>query len=527
MVAGRRCARVLAALLATLALVGCASLPDVARAPSVARPVEQGSRLAAAAQAPAGSVGQSGFRLIHTGSTALDARMELVGRAERSIDAQYYHVGADVTGRRFLRGLRDAAERGVRVRLLVDDLYTDGLDDLLLGLDAHAHVEVRLFNPFVARGGMLQRFVAAPHDIARLQRRMHNKLLVVDGALAIAGGRNMADEYFGQTASQVFFDFDVLVAGAVVPQLAAVFDAYWNSLRVFPVGAIVPADGDAERSSRAFVAATGGDAGFMPLPLPPIDFLGARPVREDLDAGRLRLTWAVAEAVADSPDKIVGVEAPIGLPPETDFKQLREYITTRMVQARSELVIVGPYNIPGEAGVRRMKAAVANGVRIQMLTNSLLSTDEPLVYDAYQRYRLEMLRGGIELYEFSATLGRGLVREIERGDPVLRMHTKCVVFDRSSMFIGSLNFDPRSRDHNTEVGLLIQSPALAGDTLRLIEVLRREAAYRVALAADGAGVEWRKTNADGSESIIEPPRLGLWQRLKLELLSRFVPEGML
>jgi cardiolipin synthase C len=511
-------------------LLGCASLPQsVVRLPSYSIK-HTTSPLLAFVHSPSDMPDHSGFRLLTTGPSALDARLVLIERASHTLDIQYYHFSHDETGRRVLRALYDAAKRGVRVRLLIDDLQTHGLDELLLGLaEAQATVEVRLFNPFVAsRGNLIQRFLSAPFDFDRLQRRMHNKLMIADGVLAITGGRNIADEYFGFGTVQRFLDLDILVAGALLTQLGAIFDQYWNSEEVFPLRSIVGHSSTESDLHSRFISNTGGINGFAMLPEVLPDPLGLNSVGNEFRLGKLTLQWAKADAFADSPTKLRGNLAPVGLPEGTDYSSIHEYIITQMMRVKKSILAVSPYTIPGNKGVNQVKELRARGVSVQVITNSLLATDEALVYTAYRRYRMEMLRDGAELYEVSASLGRErLLRDIVRGEPILRLHTKCVVFDEEKFFIGSLNFDPRSRDHNTEMGIKIDSPEIAKSAMRMLDLIKNEAAYQVQLNSTNDGVEWVKENAEGIKERVAPPRLGFWRRLQIEILGLVVPEGLL
>ena len=291
-----------------VALAGCATLPtDVVRTPSRAYAPSSSTVLGRIVDESTPDRELSGFRLMPTGQFALSARIELARRAQRSLDVQYYQIHDDQTGRYVLRALRDAALRGVRVRLLIDDLYTAGADPLLLGIDAYANVEVRLFNPFPAgRGNLLTRFAASALDFSRVHRRMHNKLFIADGVIAVAGGRNIADEYFMVGAGANFIDLDTLVAGALVPRLSHLFDEYWNSLRVFPVQSIIRPEATAEELRRNFEVLTGPQTTPEPEAPPPNDLLGYGPLIHELDAGKLGLIWANAQAYADSPDKVIG-----------------------------------------------------------------------------------------------------------------------------------------------------------------------------------------------------------------------------
>ena len=285
---------------------GCGTLPtNVERPPSVALSASAQSPLAQIAQVSLPEPQLTGFRLMPLGAYSLDARVALAQRATQSLDVQYYLIQNDKTGRLLLRNVRDAARRGVRVRLIVDDLYTTGGDRLFIGLSAFPNVEVRLFNPFCCgRDSLLDKYVYSLAEFGRLNHRMHNKLFIADGAVAIAGGRNIADEYFMRSMSDNFVDMDAFIIGAVVPQLAAIFDRYWNSPQVYPVEAILGTGESREELQREFDALVDEGEQMMAASPPPTDVLGYGPIREDLDAGRLGLVWGTATAFADSPAKV-------------------------------------------------------------------------------------------------------------------------------------------------------------------------------------------------------------------------------
>jgi len=384
--------RTLASLLALALLAACASLPPPApRAPEQADADVADTRLAriAAAALPADQPALSGFRLLPEGETAFNARIALARRAQKSLDAQYYTIGNDEIGRQFLRELRDAALRGVRVRLLVDDLYTAGEDELLAGLAATPNVQVRLFNPLPSRGGSFgTRVLFSLHEFGRINHRMHNKLFIADNSFAVSGGRNIGDEYFMHSAAANFIDLDVMSSGPVVRELSHVFDGYWNSEQVYPIAAVAAA-GSRERFDE-LVSAAGARIDERAQ-----DVLGATPVAQQLDAGALTQTLAPARVFADAPDKTSG--------PTVTEQTLRLFAT-----AREQVSIASPYFIPGERGmaiIRAVGASDENG-RLTLLTNSFGSTDEPLVYQGYARYRLAMLKAGVRIYELSPSLSR-------------------------------------------------------------------------------------------------------------------------
>src|SRR5688572_13232131 len=302
----------------------------------------------------------SGFRALPQAPFALDARVELMRRAQHSLDVQYYLVGQDQVGHLLLRELATAAARGVRVRLLVDDYYTLGQDADLLALAAQPRAEVRLFNPFAAgRDGALGRMLQMAGDFRRLNHRMHNKLLVADGAMAIFGGRNMGDEYFQWHGEANFLDFDLLGVGPVVDELGALFDRYWNSVHALPVQALVQSPSDATDGERLRFDATQASRAVV---LPPADLYGDPPLGADLDRGLPRLIWALAHAHADTPDKVT-FERRDG---EFDTTVTHHTIES-MLGARSECVLVSPYFIPGARGLGLLRAAQQKGVTVRVV----------------------------------------------------------------------------------------------------------------------------------------------------------------
>ena len=492
---------------AAFLLAGCGTLPLRPEAPySEARaPAPASSSLARIALASSPSPQLSGFRLMPLGVFSLDARLELARRARHTLDVQYYHIHNDVTGRLLMRHLRDAAARGVRVRLLVDDLYTVGGDVLFSGLAAFPNVEVRLFNPFCCgRTSIVNKYAASLFDFGRLNHRMHNKLFIADGAMVVAGGRNVADEYFMRSMGANFVDMDAFIVGAVVPQFAAIFDKYWNSPYVYPVDTIIDAGVDRTILRERFDKLVDEGDQMMSLVLPPVDVLGYGAISEDLDAGRLGLIWAPAFAFADPPAKVSA---------RTD-DQAREMSVTvgvmeRVLGAADEVVISSPYLIPGSMGVDAFRDLGKRKVKVTILTNSLAATDEPLVHTGYARYRVAMLNAGVDLYELSPIRTQRNRRLGFLGSSTGRLHAKTAVIDRSLVFIGSMNLDPRSATKNTELGMIVESPDLAKEVLRVIHISKLQSAYRVRLRSDKRGLEWLTTDDEKEIVLTEEPDLSL------------------
>jgi putative cardiolipin synthase len=515
---GTRPARGVAWLLsAALLLSACAQLPPPPpHAVSTASQAWEGTAWGQTAQRslPAGA---SGFQLMPVASVAYGARLALAERAQQTLDVQYYVLSQDETGKRFMRALRDAARRGVRVRLLVDDVHTAGDDGMLAELAAEPHAEVRVYNPFpAARDSALRRWLASLLDFRRVDHRMHNKLFVADNALAVFGGRNIGDPYFMRGADSNFVDLDVLAGGPVVRELSRAFDEYWNSEFVYSIQTFARHD---PRTDPAILDAPGQS----PVP---VDDAPQTDLRRrysgtvgQLAEGRVALDVADATIIFDPPDKSAGSK---NLSREGT---VRGDLSLAIRSAREEVVVASPYFVPGEEGMEAMRALRARGVRLRLLTNSLAATDEPLVHVGYARYREEMVQLGVDVRE----IGPGLVREHSRlgsfGRSLGQLHAKVAVIDRRSVFIGSMNFDPRSERRNTEIGVLMESPGIARQVLELMDVERT--AYRVRLAADGESLEWVYLR-DGHEIVwTDEPEASLGRRVQVRFWWPFVPESEL
>lgn len=513
--------RALLAALAAALLAGCGTLPPVGDKPaSVALLPKEDGNLAEIARASTPPGDLSGFRLLPLGPYALEARLQLIRRAAYSLDVQYYILEDDATGRLLLRSLRDAAQRGVRVRLLVDDLFTSESEAMLRALADLPNIEVRLFNPFCClRGSTFGRFAGSLGDIYRVNHRMHNKLLIADGLFAVAGGRNISDEYFMLNMSNNFVDMDAFIAGAVITQLQNIFDQYWNSEVVYPVQAIVPAAVPHSEAAAEFERISSVE--HAPPVLPPVDALGYGPIGEDLQDGRVGLIWAPARAFADPPDKLHKLS-----PEEAREMSVSSEVRMKIWAAERELVITSPYLIPGPLGITAFEALGQRKVQTVVLTNSLAATDEPLVHTGYARYRPQLLESGVDLYEISPERTRRTKRLGMFGSSFGRLHAKTAVVDARTVFIGSMNLDPRSDTQNTELGIFIESPQLAKELLRIVNISKLQSAYRVRLDRYG-NLEWLSMDDDKEVILTEEPEASFWLRVHNMLISPFVPEQLL
>jgi putative cardiolipin synthase len=511
------------ALLSIIAITsGCATLPPYRPQPKeVAIPPSATATTLgkiAALSSPGDEL--TGFRLMPIGAFALDTRVQLAQRAEKTLDVQYYVLADDRTGRYLMRALRDAALRGVRVRILMDDLYEGGEDDLLLGLAATPNVEIRLFNPFPGgRAGFASRFVAAgPFEFEHLQHRMHNKLFIADNAMAVAGGRNIADEYFMRSESENFVDLDVFVCGSVVTELSDIFDTYWNSKFVRPLEDVAHASKPHNQLVADFKTAMSPENAPVPQALPANDQLGYGPLRDDLDGGRLGLIWGIAFAYADPPSKIS--------PEASDEETVQYNLIELMEAAKTEVLISSPYLIPGKTGMNMMIHDRKNGVRVRIMTNSLASTDEPVVHIGYDHYRIPMLENGVELYELSTGRIKRATRLGVFGTSIGRLHAKIAVIDRQTVFLGSMNFDPRSAHENTELAIIAENGQLAREVVRVLDIAQFQSCYKVQLDKNGH-LQWVTPGDTDAEVLTEEPDTSFWKRFELNLLSPLAPEELL
>ena len=500
-------------------LTGCASLPaGVQRPVSVARVEVSETRLArvAAVSRPEADSLSSGVRLLAAGEQAFEARIALARAAEKSIDAQYYVIASDLSGLQFLRELSDAATRGVRVRLLVDDLHTTGQDTLFAGLAAQSNVEVRLFNPLPVRwGGVASRVAFSMHQFSRINHRMHNKLFVADNVFAISGGRNIADDYFDRAEPANFIDMDLMSSGPVVRELSAIFDSFWNSRYAYPVQSLVAI---APATAQQLFAEEIATASATPLAALS-SLLGQESVTAQINAGRVTQRFGNVKVLADLPSKVGDVGEFDGSVMEGHLDLIRA--------ARSEVLVASPYFVPGLRVLAAIKEAVANEVRVSVMTNSLSTTDEPLVHFAYSRYRRALLKMGASLYELMPGAQALQTAREERRGSFGRLHAKIAVVDARWLCIGSMNMDRRSAHSNTEIGLVVDSPELAAEVLGLFQRDRLPRSYKLRIARAGRGIQWVAGTGDQEVVLSSEPQASFGRALQLRMTLALVGEEML
>ncbi|QQE09508.1 phospholipase D family protein [Cupriavidus sp. ISTL7] len=557
--------RWLATVTLALSASACASLPqDVPRRPSTAfagwADTPLGQVVASSTPDPA----LSGFHVVSSGEDAYGTLITLADRATRSLDLQYYIVAADESSREILRRVRAAAERGVHVRLLVDDLHSDGKDPAFLRFARHPNIEVRYFNPFPAgRFSKLTRFISVVGDARRVNRRMHNKVFIADNAMAMTGGRNIGNAYFLRAPDTNFVDLDVVVAGPAVRRLSAGFDEYWNSQYAFPVESLAnpneaapgpagtPPGSGVQASAARGSGGTGGsgsggsrgsaspaperalvdeaaqreaeqkrlEASGMTAPQkidPNKSFLA----RELARGGRLNFEWARASVLVDNPAKV----EPDKLPDSDDT--LADEVARMMNEAREEIIIISPYLVPGKRGVEWLSGLARRGVKIRVLTNSLAATDSPIVHVGYKRYRKELLRAGVELHELKSRLHRQQRAVGDFKSSQASLHVKAAVVDRRTLFVGSMNFDPRSITQNTETGIIVRNERLAGQVAQLFSGAIGVNSWRLQLSEDDE-LQW--VDGQGKQAVVldTEPDTTWSQRFWIDLLAPFTPEELL
>jgi putative cardiolipin synthase len=496
-------------LLATLLILsGCAGLPrHVQKTHSEALDNTAATQLGEIVAADQAGKNLSGIRLLASGEEALASLIALADHAQRTLDIQYYIIREDDSTRTLLHHVRLAAERGVRVRLLVDDLNTAGEDRRFMHLSQRANVEVRLFNPFPGgRSATWSRFLASVNDIPRINHRMHNKLFVADNALAITGGRNIGDAYFTRDQRSNFIDLDVVAAGEIVPQLSATFDAFWNSRYSYPIASVASAEQPEAPTTPLVETSISANANWL---------------AHELDDRLLNLMWVPATVLADKPAKLAGDATS-----EEDIT-VANSIGALMRSAKQELLIISPYFVPGPDGMSLMKQLAAQGVHIRILTNSLASTDSPLVYTGYARYRVGLLKLGVDLREMRPKLGQKRPRFHPFQSSNASLHAKALVIDQKIVFIGSLNMDGRSKRFNSELGLVMRSTDIAKQVTNILDDLSSDGSYRLSLLDHTKKIEWFSGEPGEEKTWHTDPETTVMQRLSLGALAPFAPEELL
>jgi putative cardiolipin synthase len=499
----------LTSILILLVTGGCASLPEnTARHESFAfeNPASTALGKKVNQQKAEHPDGQSGFHLLSDGYDAFVARAALAQIAEHSIDSQYYMVHGDLLGSLYVSHLLQAADRGVRVRFLLDDMDEGHRDFGLANFDMHPNIEVRIFNPFGRNTGKTIQFVTG---LGKQTRRSHNKSFTVDNAVTIVGGRNIGDEYFAAGKDMDFADLDVIGAGPVAQEVTASFDQYWNSPLSYPIRLLskeLPTDEDYQKGRQrlADYVASQSDSAY-------VDHLQNSSLTKDIRNKSVKYYWGPGKVYADPPEKL-SVETG-----DTAYMMMVD-LKPYMAAAEKELTIISPYFVPGPKGAKFLTDLKEKGIRVRILTNSLSSTDVRIVHAGYARYRKRLLRAGIELYELNKETPKESRKAFSKGKigvSSTSLHAKTFVVDRKTVFIGSLNLDQRSVVQNTEIGIVLESKEIANILTGNFDKKIDRVAFKVGLDTDAEGNEhttWTGIIDGEKTTLTTEPYTTFWSR---------------
>jgi putative cardiolipin synthase len=512
---------VLLFLVLTLTILGgCARLPDNSgRSLSYAYPHPEETAIAREVRDDMSDhPEESAYLLLGNGMDAFVARAALAHVAEHTIDAQYYLLHHDTVGALFIDQLFKAADRGVRVRLLVDDMGLEGRDFNLAIVDDHPNIEVRIYNPFGRNIGRGFQFITG---FGKQTRRSHNKSFTIDNITTILGGRNIGNEYFVADPELAFLDLDVFVIGPVAKEVSESFDQYWNHELSYPVAVLAKQTPTPEESRLA-------KERFDKFIVDQEDSVYLKQLKKTNLAEAIRdssvdFVWAQGRIVADDPEKLTTHTS------DTTyhlFEELRPYLDN----TTSDLLIISPYFVPGKSGVAFFRELRDRNVRIKILTNSLASNDVPIVHSGYAKYRRALLKMGVELFELNSNAAKEIKKDSFH-ESKTSLHAKAFIIDREKVFIGSLNLDPRSVVQNTEIGIIFESAEIAN---KLENVFEKEiidkVAFRLELKSDSDGFEyivWHGLVDGEQETLFSEPHTSFWERFTTDLMSLLPVESQL
>ncbi len=523
--------KTIASLLLVILIVGCATgasraRPDATEYPrsssvaiSQAEPTALGFHLK---EAVAQNTGQSGFHIYDRGSQSLIARLALVRLAEKTVDLQYYAIAADATSNLMMEALIRAAQRGVRVRLLVDSFTVGSMKEALLAFDGISNIEIRVFNPMMtidqSPWAKVQTIFT---DLGHANKRMHNKVLIADNQMAIMGGRNLSDEYFDADQDFEFKDIDVLTAGPITGELSKSFDEYWNDRNAFPVHAVYEAEHNQIKTHELRAKLKQNWDKQVQDPKQRRQLAASLP--EILNDADLSLVWAKAELAADDPLKIV---RPTSINESEPLKEILSLLNS----AKKEFVIISAYFVPTDEGVQWLGGLEDRGIDVRVLTNSLASTDVVAVHSGYAPYRTALLKEGIDLYEFMP-VGQKKSRQRLLGrsqPPRAGLHSKAYIIDNQYAIIGSFNLDPRSVQLNTEMAIVIHSKELSSQLHKMFErSIQPDVSYQLMLDKSGKDLRWQGIEKGKKIRYSREPHAGVWRNIQNFLVTLLPVEDQL
>lgn len=463
---------------------------------------------------------ESGFIPLGNGLDAFMARALMAQKADLTIDAQYYMIHNDLTGLLFAEQLLKAADRGVQVRLLIDDMDLKERDEGLSCIAGHPNIAVRIFNPFNRQTFRLGQLLTG---VGSVTRRMHNKSFTVDNQITIVGGRNIGDEYFDADPTFAFADLDLMGIGPVVKEVSVSFDEYWNSPMAYPIDVLRPDLIDSttiEEGQKKLTEYLTRDSVIKYK-----QSLANSGIVNSIENNELVYTWGQARVLSDHPDKLASYDVD---PDDTLSSQLNPFLK----DLGREFLIFSPYFVPGKPGAKALGDLSKSGVRVRILTNSLASTDVGIVHAGYAKYRKALLRDGVELYEMNMELNKEQRKGKKgiHGSSKASLHAKSFILDRAQIFVGSLNFDPRSIVENTEIGIMVNSEDLANTVAEAFDHITEVMAFRLELQTDDDGFEhiiWHGME-NGEKRVWQvDPHTGFWQRLGIGFLGLLPIESQL
>ncbi|MEA3419256.1 MAG: phospholipase D family protein [Campylobacterota bacterium] len=509
---------VLSILIAALFLAGCNSIPkDYPRILSTAYNNQKSTSMGKMIEREAAKhPGKSGFEIIRYGRQAFTARVAMTEMAEKTLDLQYYLWEPDATGQILAYSVLKAADRDVKVRVLLDDIGLGGRDDMIAALDVHPNIEIRIFNPFSNRGMHAFDFLS---DFDRVNHRMHNKMMTIDNALSIVGGRNIGDHYFGVSQDGNFRDLDMAAAGPVVREISNVYDYFWNGKWAVPIAALAekPHNKADLQRARQVLAQRVAQADY-PYPLAK----DSREMRSRMKKLLRHFVWAEGQIVWDDPKQMK-------LSKEKQKGTMVQKLNKRVKSLKKSLYIESPYFIPRNRGTAILVALQKRGMNVRILTNSLSSNDVLPAHAGYERYRKTLVQNGIKMYEMRPDVGHHKVinKRPFKGTTKSGLHAKTIVFDEKDVFVGSLNLDPRSDAINTEGGLYVKSPELARRVMAFMhEGVKLENAYRVVTDKKGHLV-WVTRENGKQVTYTSDPKAGVWQQFQVGVIQALPVEDQL
>ena len=459
----------------------------------------------------------TGYHLLPDPLEALAARLHLINTAEKTLDLQYYIWDNDKIGALALDAIIRAADRGVKVRLLIDDNNSKKMQGIYLALDQHINIDVRLFNPYRFR---YMRTLDIALDLKRINRRMHNKSFIVDNQVSLIGGRNMSNQYYNVSDNYQFSDVDVMLVGSASDEIIHSFDEYWNDDYAYPVVNLV----NPEKYRLDFhnlkqqVAAHSQLASVQNY----LDLTARSDAFESWLKSDIQFNWVQASVVKDPPNKIKSLA--------TEDEYLYAQLGEHLIEPKHSIDIISAYFVPQKHGAQLLQDLSDDGVKVRVLTNSYQANDVALVHAFYAKYRHELLKSDVELYEFLSSpefknLNKNTDEISQKSDVSLKglsrssLHAKLMALDEEQVFVGSFNFDPRSVKFNTEIGVILNSPHLARAVHQTMDQNLSKYAYKLVLDAN-ENIQWQLKNSSGAVKTFEKePKIKWWQKAGLKVIS--------